>query len=120
MANPRLTEVQRESLFAPLFEQTKAELDRLSNGDAKVLWALRRKLVKELGYLERDTPAKRNKLKKLKRKEQNNICPLCNNVLPDKNAELDRFEASLGYTEENTRLVHHDCHVNEQKKKKYT
>jgi hypothetical protein len=119
MANPLLSKSQRELLFTPLFEQTKAELHKLANGDEKVLWALRRKLAKELTYLERDTPAKRTRLKKIKRKDQNNICPVCNKQLPEKNAELDRFDAFLGYTLRNTRLVHHECHINVQKEKKY-
>ena len=65
MANPRLTKDQRTDLFAPLFEQVRKELDRLSAGDAQLLWALRRKLAKELVYLERSTPAARGKLKAL-------------------------------------------------------
>jgi hypothetical protein len=120
MANPQLTKIQREMLFKPLFGHVKAELERLSSGDEAILWALRRKLAKELTYLERDPPGKRNKLKRIKRKEQNNICPLCKKVLPEKNAELDRFKASLGYTRENTRLVHHECHVAQQEKRKYS
>jgi hypothetical protein len=39
--------------------------------------------------------------------------------LPEKGAELDRFEAKLGYTAQNTRLVHHECHIEDQAKKKY-
>lgn len=61
MPNPRLTDEQRETLFRPLFEKIKAELERLSGGDPKVLWALRRKLAKELIYLEKGTPAERRK-----------------------------------------------------------
>lgn len=119
MPNPQLTASQRESLFAPLFRQTKEELLRLSGGDQRVLWALRRKLAKELMYLERSTPAARTKLKARKWAEQGGVCPVCTQPLPQKNAELDRFEAFLGYTAENTRLVHHDCHIAEQAKKKY-
>ena len=120
MANPLLTESQRKTLFAPLLKKTKAELLKFADGDEQVLWALRRKLAKELSYLERDKPANRKKLKEHKRKEQNNICPLCNLQLPEKYAELDRFDAISGYTAENTRLVHKDCHIKEQQKKKYT
>jgi len=107
MANPQLTKEQREALFQPLFECVEEELERLSGGDERLLWALRRKLAKELVYLERSTPAARSKLKIQKRMEQKGICPVCNERLPEKNAELDRFEAFHGYTAENTRLVHH-------------
>lgn len=65
MANPRLTKEQREQLFAPLLERVKADLHKLSEGDARVMWALRRKLAKELVYIERGTPRRRNKLKAL-------------------------------------------------------
>jgi hypothetical protein len=119
MANPQLTKEQREKIFAPLFVKTKAELERLSAGNDDLLFALRRKLAKDLGYLERDGPAKRKQLKRKKRMEQNGLCAICAKPLPEKGAELDRFEAKLGYTPGNTRLVHHECHIEEQEKKKY-
>ena len=84
-----------------------------------MLWALRRKLTKELMYLERSTPAARTKVKMKKWIEQRGICPVCSQLLPEKNAELDRFDAFLGYTAANTRLVHHDCHIAEQAKNRY-
>jgi hypothetical protein len=73
MANPQLTKQQREDLFAPLFKETKDELERLAAGDADLLFALRRKLAKDLGYLERGVPMMRVKLKAEKRKEQDGI-----------------------------------------------
>lgn len=120
MPNPRLTDSQRKELFAPLFELIKSELKRLSDGDEKVLWALRRKLTKELGYLERGTPAERNSLKKRMFQLQEAKCPLCFNPMELKNSELDRFEAFLGYTESNVRLVHHECHIKDQEEKGYS
>lgn len=119
MPNPRLTAEQRDALFSPLLQKTKDELERLAGGDSRVLWALRRKLAKELIYLERSTPAARTKLKLKKWNEQKGICPICGELLPKKNSELDRTEAMLGYTPENTRLVHHECHIADQAKKKY-
>ena len=119
MANPQLTKQQREDLFAPFFRRTKEELERLSGGDGDLLFALRRKLAKDLGYLERGAPMLRRKLKAQKRKEQNGLCAACHKLLPEKGAELDRFEAKLGYTAQNTRLVHHECHIDAQAKKKY-
>lgn len=119
MANPQLTKQQREDMFAPLFKRTKEELERSAAGDADLLFALRRKLAKELGYLERGVPMKRMKLKAHKRKEQDGLCTICMKPLPVKGAELDRFEAKLGYTAQNTRLVHHECHIAEQTNKGY-
>ena len=73
----------------------------------------------KLTHDERGTAAQRNKIKRLKRAEQNDLCPICSKKLPLKYAELDRFSASAGYTMENTRLVHHDCHIKDQKQKAY-
>jgi hypothetical protein len=120
MANPQLTNEQREKLFKPLFDLVRAELQRLSDGDANLLWALRRKLAKELVYLERGTPAHRNKLKAQMWQKQSGICALCHNSIPQKNSELDRVEAVLGYTESNVQLVCHNCHIDDQAKKNYT
>jgi hypothetical protein len=119
MSNPQLTPEQREALFAPLFARVKEELQRLSSGDVRLLWALRRKLAKELVYLERGTPSHRKRLKEKKFSEQVAFCAMCGEILPFKDVELDRIEAFLGYTPENTRLVHQKCHRADQAKKKY-
>ncbi len=119
MANPRLTKEQRDELFAPLLKRVLTDLEESSAGDPQLLWAMRRKLAKELMHLERSTPAARNKLKALKRQSQKGLCALCGESMPQKHSELDRFEAYLGYTESNTRLVHHDCHIKDQAKKGY-
>ena len=34
-------------------------------------------------------------------------------------AQLDRLKAQEGYTSENTRLVHHQCHIADQQEKGY-
>jgi hypothetical protein len=120
MANPQLTKQQREEIFTPLFRKITEELDRLSSGDPDLLFALRRKLAKELIYKERGVPMVRVRLKAQKMKEQNGLCAICGKPLPDKGSELDRSVAKLGYTPENTRLVHHDCHIEDQIRKKYS
>jgi hypothetical protein len=119
MANPRLTKEQRTELFAPLFKRVVDDLQTLSNGDARLMWALRRKLAKELVYIERSTPAARNKLKTLMWSKQNGLCAICRGPMPQKNSELDRTEAFLGYIESNVRLVHHECHIKDQAGKGY-
>lgn len=115
MPNPQLTKEQREGLFAPLFERVKADLSKLANNDPELLWALRRKLAKELVYLERGKPSHRKRLKELKYSEQVAFCSICGDILPFKDTELDRIEAFGGYTRENTRLVHRECHRAQQK-----
>ena len=117
--NPQLSKEQRTQLFAPLFERVKAELLALSGGDARLMWALRRKLAKELVYIERKGPAARSKLKVLMWAKQNGNCALCHQPMPLKGSELDRSEAYLGYEESNVRLVHHDCHIKDQAGKGY-
>ncbi len=109
MANRILTQNERDEIFAPLIDAVRAQLKVASGGDESLLWALRRKLAKELVYDERDTPMARKKLKKEKRDEQSNRCPECKDPLPDIGAVLDRLEAMKGYNKENTRLLCPDC-----------
>src|SRR5262245_58151189 len=97
-------------LFGPLLKRVLADLVRVSQGDAHLLWALRRKLAKELTYLERSTPTKRKVLKALVWATQKRKCAICKKELPLKNSELDRKDTVLGYVESNVRLVHHECH----------
>jgi len=120
MANPLLTKEQRDGLFAPLLERVKTDLRQISHRNPRLLWALRRKLAKELVYLERGTTRARNKLKAQKWNAQKGFCALCGKAMPQKNSELDRFEAYLGYVESNVRLVHHECHITDQLKKRYS
>src|SRR5689334_25161447 len=107
MANPQLTPDQRAQLFAPLFALVGQELERVSCGDPSIKWALNRKLWKELSYLERGKPSKRKALKRKKKKAQQN-CAICGGPFTEgEEPELDRAEAPAGYTDGNTRLVHH-------------
>jgi hypothetical protein len=83
------------------------------------LFALRRKVYKELTYDERDKPSVRKKLKAQKRKEQNGICPACEKPLPATYCVLDRFNAADGYTAENTRLICQPCDITIQSGRGY-
>lgn len=87
----------------------KKRLVDLSAGDDDLLWALRRKLFKELTYDERGKPMQRRKLKELKRAEQDNKCAACPASLPAKYLVLDRIKAMKGYTADNTRLLCQAC-----------
>lgn len=81
----------------------------MSGKDEQLFWALRRKLAKELSYDERGKPTHRRQLKAFKRGEQGGKCAICGEILPERNAVLDRREAMLGYTPENTRLICKEC-----------
>jgi hypothetical protein len=118
MPNRKLSPVEIAAAVK-LHNSIQKQLGNLSAGDPELLFALRRRLVVKLTHDERGTPAHRNKIKRLKRAEQNGLCPICSEKLPLKYAELDRFSASAGYTVENTRLVHHDCHIKDQVEKAY-
>ena len=113
MANPQLTDEQ-QLLAKEILASVREQLLAHSNGDGDLLFALRRKVQKELTHDERGNPNQRNRVKKAKRAEQDNRCPVCDVLLPEKDCILDRFEAKLGYTMENTRLIHIECDRAEQ------
>lgn len=113
MANRRLSETELKQVNK-LLDFLRERLRKLSRGDPELLFAFRRKVAKELSYDERGKPMARRKLKELKRKRQNGICPECKKRLPETEAELDRKNAIDGYNEANTELVHHECHRKRQ------
>lgn len=119
MANRILTESERERLYQPLMAEVRARLKKLSRGDDALLWALRRKLSKELTYDERGKPMARRILKEVKRAVQKGKCAKCKHKLPDKNAVLDRLKAMDGYTIKNTRLICPKCDTSIQQKRRY-
>ncbi len=118
MPNRRLTQPEIASLNE-LQNVTVAALQFLAGDDPELLFALRRRLYTRLMHLERGTPMHRTKLKRLKWKAQEGKCAICGKAMDQKGSELDRFKASDGYTVENTRLVHHECHVADQQAKGY-
>jgi hypothetical protein len=113
MPSQRLTPEQAERANE-LLESVRARLLELSNGDGSLLFSLRRRVFIRLSYDERGTPAQRTKLKNQKWKDQRGKCAICGEDLPAKGAELDRFDALGGYVSENTQLIHHDCHRDQQ------
>lgn len=117
MPNRQLTPDELSSLFAPLLRQVRERLEALSGDDPDLLFALRRKLAKQLSYDERGTPMHRRLLKLQKRVAQANRCALCGSELPDKDVILERIEAMCGYAEANTRLLCRPCDYTEQEKR---
>jgi hypothetical protein len=103
-----------------LVELICAELEKIAAGDKKTLFHARRYIQKRLEVGERSTPAKRNKLKLTLMATQQGKCAACGEPLPPRDSELDRESALLGYTEENCRLVHHDCHRKQQAARNYS
>jgi hypothetical protein len=102
-----------------LLSDVRLRLVELAAGDPELLFAYRRKISKELSYDERSGPTARRKLKAVKRVEQDNLCPLCGEPLPEKYAVLDRLRAADGYTQANTRLIHQNCDIAVQASRGY-
>ena len=119
MPNRQLSKNELETMAYPLLAEVRGRFRELSNGDEELLWALRRKITKELGYDERNKPAHRTALKKRKRKEQKNLCALCVELLPEDGSVLDRLVAMDGYTELNTRLLCPICDRKIQKERRF-
>lgn len=117
--NRQLSPSERESLFGPLIAEVRSRLLALSGGDDDLHWALRRKLAKELSYDERSKPMQRRALKVRKRRDQNDLCPACGELLPATGAVLDRLQAMAGYTAENTRLICQTCDTRVQGERRY-
>ena len=118
MPNPLLTPNQLLQA-QQILSDVRHLLSVASAGDPELLFALRRKVQKELMHDERNKPAHRNRIKRLKRIEQHGCCPVCGGELPEKYAVLDRFNALEGYTVENTRLIHQECDTRLQAEKGY-
>ena len=116
MSNRRLTSEEIAKVDA-IQARAVSDLGAMARGDPELLFAARRRLFTRLMHLERGTPAQRTKLKAEKWKAQSGKCAMCKKGMPQKGSELDRFEAWKGYTAENTQLVHHDCHVEDQRRK---
>ncbi len=121
MPNPTLTPEELKTLFGPLLVDVRATLQSLSAGNPELLFALRRKLYKELSYDERGKPMQRKVLKAMKYAEQHGKCANCSCELEQlgKNAVLDRAEAMRGYLPDNVRLLCHTCDRQLQAERNY-
>lgn len=98
MPNRQLTPEELKALFSPLLDDVRGKLKSLSGGNAGLLFALWRKLAKELSYDERSKPMQRKVLKAAKCAEKLGKCANCGGDLEklEKNAVLDRTEATKG------------------------
>jgi hypothetical protein len=103
-----------------LLEEIRARLTALAGGDTSLLFAFRRKIYKELIYMERGKPMTRRKIKVQKYDQQQGKCAHCRESMTVQYSELDRKNAMDGYTIENTELVRAQCHRARQAAKKYT
>lgn len=118
MPNPTLDEAALLEART-LIEQIEKKIELLSAGDSGKKFAFRRKIAKELIYLERSKPSKRKRLKKQKWKAQEGKCADCKCSLELRGSILDRKHAILGYNAENVDLVCTLCDRKRQDAKSY-
>jgi hypothetical protein len=96
----------------------RVRLVDLSGGDKELLFAYRRKVYKELMHDERSKPMVRRRLKQLKMKEREGLCPLQRAPARARGGS-GPYRAVDGYTPEKTRLIHAACDVGHQAVKGY-
>ena len=103
-----------------ILESVRSRLGEITGEDPERLFQVRRYILKRLEFDERGTPTQRRKLKDAKRKMQRGLCAVCQEKLPERGAELDRFRAIDGYTAGNTQLVCHSCHQKAEVERGFT
>ena len=118
MPNPQLSPDQLKVANGVLSD-LRTRIEEICGDDEAHLFALRRKIAKELTYDERGKPMERKALKLRKREAQGGLCPVCGDGLPETHAVLDRVEAIGGYTDGNTRLICPECDASVQKERGY-
>ena len=104
-----LSEEDRAKAIA-ILDSVRRQVAEVAGEDHALLFQVRRYILKRLEFDERGTPTQRRKLKDVKRRMQRGLCALCREALPQRGAELDRFQAIAGYTVENTQLLCRVCH----------
>lgn len=112
----RLTEIE-QAMGRHIVESVRQLISKATKKDLALAWAMRRYVYIRLIHDEKGTPMQRRLLKMKKMISQKGLCAICRKTLPTKGAELDRRTAMFGYTEKNTRLVHHKCHRKSQEEK---
>src|SRR5258708_2887358 len=113
----RLTETE-QAMGRHIVESVRHLISKATKKDFALAWAMRRYVYTRLIHDEKGTPMQRRFLKMKKMILQKGLCAICRKNLPKKGAELDRHTAMLGYTEKNTRLVHHQSYREGQEGKR--
>jgi len=119
MPTPKLTSKQLE-IAKDILSRIRGEILKVTGDDQDFLFALRRKIAKELIYDERGKPMHRKKLKEKMWKKQKGACAICKRQLSSNYTVLDRFSAPDGYKEENVQLICEKCDRNIQQNRKYS
>ena len=104
-----LNNAQRDAARA-ILDHVRGEIDRLSNGDADVLFAARRYIKARLQLDERGAAQQRGRLRTRLFDRQQGKCTICAKPLAKLSGAHVHRGGPGGYTEENTILVHPECH----------
>ena len=126
MENANSPEQQRKGLQGKqlalaqgIVTELRVRLSQVAAGDQRFLFSLRRYIRIRLEHDERGRPSDRRKVKLAKAIAQRGLCAICGGPIP-KEDELDRLDPEQGYTEENTRLVCHECHRGQQRARNFS
>jgi DNA repair exonuclease SbcCD ATPase subunit len=121
MPTRKLTEAELR-MANSLLKEVRESIEKLSEDDLDLRFALRRKIAKELTYDERGKPMQRKKLKLKMLRLQDGKCAVCAKALPllARGAVLDRQNTMDGYVVENVKLICRDCDEKLQEKRGFT
>jgi hypothetical protein len=120
MAEERLTP-QQNAAAKKILEATRQMIRELAEGDRETEFRIRRYIRVRLEHDERGKPIERKLLKLKKFAEQRGLCAECRKPMTlEEEPHLHRVVASRGYTLENTKLVHHECHRQQQRSKGFS
>jgi hypothetical protein len=115
----KLTVDQRDHAKA-ILDRTREEIASAATGDAAIEFAMRRYVYTRLMHDERSSPMQRRVLKMRKFDAQQGICRICHLPLVQiGHTHLHRHDQLKGYTDENTDLVHAECHKKQQAERNY-
>ena len=110
---PQQTEVAKKIL-----EKTRQMIHESAKGNTEVEFRTRRYVRIRLEHDERGKPLERKLVKLRKFAEQRGLCAVCGNPMTlEEEPHLHRIVARKSYTLENTKLVHHGCHREQQRAK---
>lgn len=118
MPNPTLNEEQRDAAMA-IVRDVDARIRALAAGDENLSFAFLREVSKELVYLERDSPAKRKRVKRAVWKAQGEKCAECGNPIQLRYSVADRRDATKGYVAENLEIIDAECDRARQERKRF-
>jgi hypothetical protein len=117
--NRRLTPSEQDAA-KQILGAARCRLEGAAQGDPELLFALRRYVYVRLTHDERGKPMQRRVLKLQKMADQRGLCALCRQPLPRRNAVLDRFNATDGYSASNTRVLCPTCDAAVQAERKFS